>query len=101
MSLFTVIVDFADRTQAVEQYEADTPRDALVRFVHEAKCLSEHNRKHVMYLVGKADERLIQLADDLHGVWSWVPAVEHEQGDILGGFVIQTDPDDPLRRQSG
>lgn len=100
MSLFTVIVDFADRTQAIEQYEAKTPREALERFVHEAGALSEHDRKHVMHLVGKGDERLIQIADR-YGVWSWVPVVEHDPGDIYGGHVIQTDPRAPLRRHDG
>ena len=99
MSLFTVIVDFADRTQAIEQYEVQSPREALERFVREAEALSEHDRKHVMHLVGRGDERLIQVAD-LHGVWNWVPVVEHEMGDIYGGQIIQTDPHAP-RRHNG
>jgi hypothetical protein len=100
MSLFTVIVDFADRTQAIEQYQAQSPREALERFVREAEALSEHDRKQAMQLVGKGDERLIQVADR-YGVWMWVPVVEHEMGDIYGGHVIQTDPQAPVRRRNG
>jgi hypothetical protein len=100
MSLFTVIVDFADRTQGIEQYEAQGPREALERFVREAEALAEHDRRRVMHLVGKGDERLIQVADR-HGVWMWLPVVEHVMGDIYGGHIIQTDPHAPLRRSKG
>jgi hypothetical protein len=98
--LYTVIVGFNDFTQGIEQYDAPSPEEAIVRFVRDAACLQEFPPDARSELIrGGRDIRLIHVANNLHGVWIWVPAQSDARRieSVLGGQVIQTDRHAPLR----
>jgi len=98
--LYTVFVGFNDFRQGIEQYDASSPEEAIARFVRDAECLQEFPPEARAELIGGGrDIRLIQVANNFHGVWIWVrartdaPRIES----VLGGQVIQTDRNAPHR----
>lgn len=97
MGLYTVTIHFADRLDAIGQYDADSPIDALKLFIRTSESLEHYDR-------GKVEDAirgLIHLTDPLKGYWSIVfePLSEALSGvdgnPILGGQIIQTDPNAP------
>ena len=98
--LYTVIVGFSDHTQAIEQYDASSPEEAVARFVRGAACLQEFppDARAELFENG-GDVRLIHVANSFHGVWIWVPAQRDAPRieSVLGGQVIQTDRSAPRR----
>lgn len=102
MTLFTVTTTFADFTFAVEQYEADSPEDAIIMHFNKAECFSDYNRDELVSIMTK---RLKEGNALIHtkgpsGVWQINTGAEFLdfEGDleaIYGGIVVQTEPHGP------
>ena len=104
MNLYTVIVDFEDRTNGIQQYEAETPEQALLEFIKQAESLEDYNRQGILSALSSRRENqklLIHVANDLHGFWIIDFGLDlndvEEFSSILGGYVIQTDKEGPRR----
>ena len=95
--LFTVTASFSDFTDAVEQFEAASPDDAARLFVETAASMAEYDRSE-WRKAGPNNVALIHIAV-LRGAWLWAttPTLEHEDIGMLGGVVVQTDPNGPRR----
>lgn len=100
MPVYTIIVSFADHTSGIEQCEAQTPHQALATFLKTAESLEEYDKRAVDQLIGYGDKiDLVHVANGLRGFWIWVPVPVDDPRieNILGGYVIQTDPNGPKR----
>ena len=97
MKLFTVIVSFSSHRNGIGQFEAVSARDALLRFIKESKSLKALDRGFVESTL--QTNPLLELKDD-KGIWLILldpeKTIRYDWPDddaLLGGFVIQTDPD--------
>ncbi|MFA5127254.1 MAG: hypothetical protein WC465_04650 [Patescibacteria group bacterium] len=102
MKLFTVTTTFSDFTFAVEQYEVNSPEEAVEKHFKEAGCFSDYNRDEIVAIIMKRLEEKNALvhAKGPRGVWQINTGAEFLdfEGDlesIYGGLVIQTDPHGP------
>ncbi|MDP3542598.1 MAG: hypothetical protein Q8T11_09055 [Elusimicrobiota bacterium] len=95
--LFTVRIDFEDRTFAMEQTTAETPTEALRNVCQKAEALAHYDKTALTEML---DNRIIltHLAG-VRGVWNWHPKpIESEAtADIFGGNIVQTDENGPQR----
>ncbi len=99
--LYTVIVGFNDFTQGIEQYVAPSPEEAVARFVRDAACLQEFPPDaRAQLIAGGTNIKLVHVANDFRGVWLWVRAQSNDSRveSVLGGQVIQTDYNSPIRK---
>lgn len=96
MSLFTVIVSFEDNSKGIEQVESESPILALLEFVQSAESLEDHDRLLIRKTIIDNSQSLIHVANNTRGIWLWNHG-SADLGKILGGFIIQTDPDAPMR----
>jgi len=96
--LYTVTASFSDFTNAVEQFEANSPEDAARLFVEKAVSMAEYDRSQWRQ-AGPGNLALIHIAGDLRGAWIWstAPTLEREGIAMLGGAIVQTDPRGPRR----
>ena len=96
MPLYTVRIDFEDRTFAVEQVAAQTPQQALKGACRQSWALAEHDGAAVSVMVEHA--HIYQVAEIL-GVWNWHPVPGHAgiTADVFGGIIVQTDSTAPKR----
>jgi hypothetical protein len=99
MPLYTVNIDFEDRTFAIEQVEAETPQQSLKAACQRSQALAEHDSSAVSLMTEHA--HIYQVAEIL-GVWNWHPVPGHAgiTADLFGGIIVQTDPNAPKRRPS-
>jgi len=101
MKLYTVIISFSDQRQAIEQYEAETPFDALKRFIDKAESLNHFDRGKI--LAALKPTPLIQTKP-FKGLWfiNFSPEITKVRGldtdALLGGYVLQSDPEAPMRK---
>ncbi|PWB39077.1 MAG: hypothetical protein C3F02_00450 [Parcubacteria group bacterium] len=102
MKLFTVTTTFADFTFAVEQYEVDSPEEAVEKHFKEAGCFSDYNRAELLDIMIKRlkDGSAIIHTKGSRGVWQINTGTEFldfegELEAIYGGLIIQTDPHGP------
>jgi hypothetical protein len=101
MPLYTVSIEFADRTCAFEQVEATTPDDALRVACGRSQALSGRFDREAISAMTKHHLKMFQVAGML-GVWNWhpVPGYDGITAEIFGGVVIQTDSNAPARPKS-
>jgi hypothetical protein len=92
MQLYTVRIDFEDRTFAVEQVAAETPQQALKAACRQSQALAKHEEAALSVMLEQA--HIFQVAEIL-GVWSWHLASTN--AGIFGGIIVQTDPNAPNR----
>jgi hypothetical protein len=99
MPLYTVTIDFEDRTFAIEQVAAETPQHALKGACRQSRALAEHDGAAVSVMAENA--HIYQVADIL-GVWNWHPVPAHAgiSADVFGGIIVQSDPIAPRRYPS-
>lgn len=102
MKLFTVTTTFADFTFAVEQYEVDSPEEAVEKHFKEAECFGDYNREELVDIMTKRlkDGSALAQAKGPRGVWQINTGAElldfeGELEAIYGGLVIQTDEHGP------
>ena len=103
--LYTVSITFSDFSESVNQYEANSPEEAVELFFKKAECLDGYDRDELVRVIERRlreKSALIHAADGLRGVWLIVTGAEFQdfKGDleaIYGGLVIQTDPHGPRR----
>ena len=97
MPLFSLRIDFEDRTYAIEQVNADTPEDALKLACSQAEALEEYDQQ----ILAEMLERRVRFTHiaGLRGVWEWhqIPNASGFTADVFGGTIIQTDIDAPMR----
>lgn len=46
--LYTVIINFEDHTFAINQYETDSPEEALMRCIKESEALEDYDRSKII-----------------------------------------------------
>ena len=95
--LFTITISFSDHLVGIVQCEVETPLAALKNFIKLSESLEGYDRdlliKSIMPLVHYAGYK---------GVWGFHfdPELEFAGpggNHILGGQIIQTDPNGPIR----
>jgi hypothetical protein len=104
MNLYTILMHFEDHTVGIDQFEAESPKLALDKFINGAESLEEHDRKALLAIANNRSQQgslLIHVANDLKGLWivhledlSKIPALSA----IYGGYIIQTDINGPKRK---
>jgi hypothetical protein len=96
MPLYTVRIDFEDRTFAIEQVVADTAQQALDDALRHAEAMANYERSEISALIEHV--RITQLADVV-GVWNWCPAPRSigEAAEVYGGTIVQTDSEGSTR----
>lgn len=92
MNLYTVIINFEDRTLAIEQVESANELEALRSAIRRSKAVQNIDVKAVEETLKKF-LKLIHVAMDYHGVWQWhhVNFNCEAVSEIYGGTIIQTD----------
>jgi hypothetical protein len=104
INLYTVIVTFSDHVYGIDQIEAPTPYEALREFIRTAECLDGCDRE----MLEKGTHGLLQVAGNSRGsrrhkgVWriffDYPWDIEWpDDNPLLGGQVIQTDPNGPTQ----
>ena len=102
---YTVSITFADFTKSVDQYEANSPEEAVELCFQQAGCFEDYNREELVKVIQKRlkdKNALIHAADGLRGVWLIMVGTEFQEFEgeleaIYGGMVVQTDPHGPRR----
>ena len=51
MNLYTILIEFEDRTVGIGQYEADSPEQALINFTRTAESLEDYDRKKIISII--------------------------------------------------
>ncbi len=99
MSLFTVTIEFADCTKAVEQIESDDHLGALVSVLGSAESLRDCDKSDLKEM---CDEYLkVTHVADMRGVWMWHHCHFDRRSlkDIYGGSIVQTDTAGPMGKK--
>jgi hypothetical protein len=101
MNLYTVTIDFEDRTKAIEQVECSNEVEALHTVLRDAEALESHD-KHAIEETIKDYLRFIHVAMGFKGVWLWHHCnFDNEKvEDIYGGSIVQTDRNGAVREGS-
>jgi hypothetical protein len=99
MPLYTVRIDFEDRTYAIEQFEAESPQQALTGACQRSQALAAYETPAISVMTEHA---VIYQVADILGVWNWHPVPGHAgiTADVFGGNIVQTDPNAPKRHSS-
>lgn len=100
MALFTVLVEFEDRTIAIEHIKASTAPAALEAALRSSEALSTLDRAAISELI--ANRLRINQVAALRGVWTWhqVPEEGSSAPEVFGGAIIQSDENAPARDES-
>jgi hypothetical protein len=98
MNLYTVIVDFEDRTKAIEQVKCSNEIEALHKVLREAEALESHDKEAIEETINTY-LRITHLAMQYNGVWIWHHCnFDNEKvEDIYGGSIVQTDKNGAVR----
>lgn len=101
MHLYTVTIDFEDHSRAIFQAQARSERAALDRALLESEAMAEYDRALTESIIDHDRLSLTHLAMGYRGTWLWHPACSAKKGwsSILGGVIVQTALDGPIRRQ--
>ncbi|MCB2387253.1 hypothetical protein [Thalassolituus alkanivorans] len=101
MNLYTVTIDFEDRTRAVMQVEEINELEALSRAIRETETLENHDKIAIEETLDKF-LRVTHLAMGYRGVWLWhhVNFENEAVEDIYGGTIVQTDKNGAVRDTS-
>lgn len=99
-SLYTVTVDFEDRTFAVEQVTVLSPEEALEHTFRQAEALEKYP-SDALESMRREFVRINEVAN-ARGVWIWhqVPNDADVTADIFGGLIIRTDSGAPTRSEA-
>ena len=101
MNLYTVTIDFEDRTRAVMQVESFDEIEALNKAIRESEALETHDKTAIEETIDTYIQ-ITHLAMGYKGVWLWHhcnfdnKAVE----DIYGGTIVQSDKNGAVRETS-
>ena len=104
MKLYTVILGFGDHRQGLGQYQAESPLEALHSFVKTNESIEHFDREKLLAAIAK--DPFIQLKN-FKGLWSVIfsptkllEITGPDNDYVLGGFVIQSDPNAPKEGES-
>lgn len=100
MSLFTVIIHFSDHRNGIDQFETDSPLEALKQMISLSESLEGYDREQI--LLTASEYTLVHIASEMKGFWiSGCHTTNHtdEDSDVIGGYIIQTDPLAPIRKK--
>lgn len=98
MNLYTVTIDFEDRTRAVLQVESTGEVGALSKAIRESEALENHDKAAIEETIDQFI-RITHLAMGYKGVWLWhhVNFDSEAVEDIYGGTIVQTDRNGAVR----
>lgn len=101
MNLYTVIINFADRTSAIEQVESQDELGALKLAIMNAEALEQLDNKILKDTIENF-LKLTHIAMGYHGVWQWhhVNFNCEAVSEIYGGTIVQTDKNGAVRKAS-
>lgn len=106
MNLYTILIEFEDRRVGIDQFRAESPDQALHKFVTHAESLEEYDRRKILPILtfrSNQGNLLIHISNDLKGFWTIDFGLDlaniPELSSIYGGFIIQTDPNGPIRNK--
>ena len=101
MNLYTITIDFEDRTRAVMQVDGKDEVEALAKALRESEALEIYARVALEETIEKF-LILTHLAMGYKGVWLWhhVNFDSEAVTDIYGGVVIQTDKNGTIRESN-
>ncbi len=85
-NLFTVLLNFSDNTIGISQYEEKTPLEALMKFVKFSGALDGYDRDLL-------EGSLSNLHHDTHSKGIWTFTCTGPNNPIVGGTIVQTDPE--------
>lgn len=99
--LYTVTIDFEDHSRAIFQTQARSERAALDRALLESEAMAEYDRVLTESMIDNDRLSLTHLAMGYRGTWLWHPVRGAQNGwqSILGGIIVQTSQDGPVRKQ--
>lgn len=101
MNLYTILMNFEDRTTLIEQYESSSEENALFLFIENAKCLNDYNRKELLQILKNRKNLLIHLSNIK---WFWIMDFwtdlfdSKDFSNIYWWYIVQTDKDWPIRK---
>jgi hypothetical protein len=102
MNLYTILIDFEDRTMGIDQFEGESVIQALEKFVLKAESLDNYDRQLLLSIIhnrSKQDVLLTHIAY-LKGFWIinfGVDLIDNPGlSEIFGGYIIQTDIQGPV-----
>lgn len=97
LALYTVTVNFEDRTVGIEQVSAVGPEAALEAAFREAEALEKYPRMAIELM--RQRYVYINHIAKLRGIWIWhqIPNESQVTADIFGGLIVQTDFAAPTR----
>lgn len=99
--LYTILLGFSDHATGIDQYEAESAEDAVRKFIKSAESLENYDRN----LLDSNLRPLIHVAKK-KGFWSFffdpnlMDIKWPDDNPVLGGYVVQTDPNGPVRDSS-
>ncbi|MBD3640793.1 MAG: hypothetical protein HUJ18_07320 [Marinobacter sp.] len=101
MDLYTVTIDFEDRTKAIEQVECSNEVEALHAALRDAEALESYESRAIEETI-KDYLRVIHVGKGFKGVWLWHHCNFDNQKveDIYGGSIVQTDRNGAARHRS-
>ena len=104
MKLYTVLLTFDDASVGIEQFETESPEQALINFVLNAESLKYHDRELILSIVSARNTQgnlLIHVANGLKGCWITSFGADFIEipilSNIFGGHIIQSDTYAPVR----
>jgi hypothetical protein len=101
--LYSVFISFSDHLVGIGQYQAETPIEALQEFIKTNESLEGYDRSFLMQCIHP--ESLIHTAE-IKGIWGILfsnvdlrlSTKWPNDNAVLGGHIVQTDPDAPIRK---
>jgi hypothetical protein len=99
--LYTILLHFGDCSIGIEQIWSKDSSSALKSFLERAECLQDFDRDKILNIVNSREDVLYQFASGMKGLWGINFGLELLDDSlpekILGGKIVQTDPDAPYR----
>ena len=101
MNLYTVIIDFEDRTRAVEQVEYMSEVEALHKTLREAEALECYDKSAIEETIDSYLQ-ITHLAMGYKGTWLWhhFNFDNEEMDPIYGRAIVQIDQNGAVRESS-
>jgi len=101
MNLYTIIINFQDRSTGIDQYMTNNPEEALYKFIKSAECLCEYDRSKLLEILKKREKLTIHLKD-MKWFWIldfWTDFLENKEfSSIFWWYIIQSDNNWPVRK---
>lgn len=100
MNLYTILINFEDRTTWIGQYCSNTPEDALFEFIQKSESLYKYDRNKLFEVLKKRQKLTIHITN-MKWFWIidfWIDLLNiRDFSSIFGWYIIQSDQRWPIR----